>query len=906
MVNASPDVKSTPEAIQLASYQVPAYLITTTDLVFELYGSHTDVTATLVMYKNTESTVSDSVLRLVGADFVLQSLCIDGTLLTSERYQIEGEVLQISGVPETFTLEIKTRLKPQENTSLEGLYLSKGMYCTQCEAEGFRKITYYLDRPDVMSLFTTTVVADKAQYPILLSNGNPMERGDELRGDDEQGDGPARHWVKWVDPFKKPCYLFALVAGDLSVLKDTFVTMSGRKIDLQIFVEPHDLDKCDHAMDSLKRSMKWDEDVYGREYDLDIYMIVAVSHFNMGAMENKGLNIFNTSCVLAHPATTTDAGFQRVEAVIAHEYFHNWSGNRVTCRDWFQLSLKEGFTVFRDQEFSADMGSRAVKRVDDVNLLRTVQFAEDAGPMAHPIRPESYIEINNFYTVTIYEKGAEVVRMLHTLLGADGFRRGSDLYFERHDGKAVTCDDFVVAMEDANNADLTHFREWYRQAGTPIVGVSGRYDEANSTYTLTLTQQTPDSPGQKNKQQLQIPVGFGLLDAKGNDLPLRLEGGAQSQDGECSSLVLSLTEKEQSFCFNNITSCPTPSVLRGFSAPVKLEHQQSNEELAFLMSNDSDGFNRWSAGQKLAVNTMQAMIESSRGDVPLVGSEVLKHAYGSLLDEVMTGGIDKAMITSMLSLPSEAYIAEISTQADPCAIHRIRAFLRKDLAEYLLPRLMEVYQSIPLESEYVFSAESIAKRGLRNACLSYLMMLGESTGEYVAVDALCFDQYQDAANMSDQAAAFHAIVHSGSSHREGVIDRFYSQWKDEALVVDQWFMVQASAPQSAGLGRVEMLMTHEAFELTNPNKVRALIGGFCNGNLVNFHNKDGSGYQFLADCIIQLNSLNPQIAARLSGIMSRWKKYHPDYATLMQKELERILLAPLSPDVYEVVSKSLA
>ena len=900
MVNASPDLQSTPEAIQLASYQVPVYLITTTDLVFELYSSHTDVTATLAMHKNTDSTVDGSVvdasvLELVGADFELQSLCIDDMLLPSERYQIEGEVLQITDVPDRFTLEIKTRLKPQENTSLEGLYLSNGMYCTQCEAEGFRKITYYLDRPDVMSLFTTTVIADKAQYPILLSNGNPMERGEET----------GRHWVKWVDPFKKPCYLFALVAGDLSVLKDTFVTMSGRTIDLEIFVESHDLDKCDHAMDSLKRAMKWDEDVYGREYDLDIYMIVAVSHFNMGAMENKGLNIFNTSCVLAHPATTTDAGFQRVEAVIAHEYFHNWSGNRVTCRDWFQLSLKEGFTVFRDQEFSADMGSRTVKRVEDVNLLRTVQFAEDAGPMAHPIRPESYIEINNFYTVTIYEKGAEVVRMLHTLMGADGFRSGSDLYFERHDGEAATCDDFVAAMEDANNADLSHFKEWYRQAGTPVVGVSGYYDEAASTYTLTLTQRAPDTPGQKNKAPLNIPVGIGLLDANGNDLPLHIEGGVQLTDKACSSLVLSLTEKEQSFCFKGITSCPTPSVLRGFSAPVKLEHQQSNEELAFLMSNDSDGFNRWSAGQQLAVNTMLVMIESSRDEVPLVGSDALKHAYGLLLGDVMKGGADMAMITSMLSLPSEAYLAEISARVDPGAIHQVRAFLRKDLAAYLHPRLMDVYQSIPLESEYVYSAEAIAQRGLRNACLSYLMMLDESAEGYSTVDALCFDQYQKAANMSDQAAALHAIVHSDSDHREDVINQFYSQWKGESLVVDQWFMVQASAPQNGGLARVETLMAHEAFELTNPNKVRALIGGFCNGNLVNFHNKDGSGYQFLADRIIQLNTLNPQIAARLSGIMSRWKKYQPDYAALMQKELERILQAPLSPDVYEVVSKSL-
>lgn len=879
MVNVASSEQNTPESIQLADYQVPLFLISTTDLVFDLCDDHTAVKALLAVYRNPASDNPSTVLELVGAQLELQALIIDGQLLTDDRYQIEGETLRINDVPDAFTLEIKTRLKPQENTSLEGLYLSNGMYCTQCEAEGFRKITYYLDRPDVMSKFTTTIIADKSQYPILLSNGNPIDKGD---------DGE-RHWVKWEDPFKKPCYLFALVAGDLSVLKDSFTTMSGRTVDLQIYVEPHDLEKCGHAMDSLKRSMRWDEEVYGREYDLDIYMIVAVSHFNMGAMENKGLNIFNTSCVLAHPATTTDAGFQRVEAVIAHEYFHNWSGNRVTCRDWFQLSLKEGFTVFRDQEFSADMGSRTVKRVEDVNLLRTVQFAEDAGPMSHPIRPESYIEINNFYTVTIYEKGAEVVRMLHTLVGDAGFRKGSDLYFERHDGEAATCDDFVAAMEAANGIDLTHFKRWYSQAGTPVVGVSGQYDEASSTYELTLTQRTPDSPGQVGKAPLQIPVSVGLLDEKGDDFPL-----VENK----TSLVLSLTEKEQTFRFQNITSRPTPSVFRGFSAPVKLEHQQSDEELAFLMSHDSDGFNRWSACQQLAVNTMRLMVESSAKGEPLVGSAPLREAYGRLLADKQ---LDKAMITSMMTLPSEAYLAEISEQVDPGAIYSVRAFLQKDLASHLQTQLLETYRAIPLEDKYVFTADAIADRGLRNICLAYLMTLGDSS-----VEALCLSQYHQAANMTDQAAAFRAIVHSTSEGKQSVIDQFYAQWSEEALVVDQWFMVQASAPLTGGLARVEALLNHDAFEITNPNKVRALIGGFCNGNLVNFHHKDGSGYRFLADRIIQLNELNPQIAARLSGIMSRWKKYHPDYANLMKGELERVMKGPLSPDVYEVVSKSLS
>ncbi|PCJ45368.1 MAG: aminopeptidase N [Moraxellaceae bacterium] len=878
-------VQSAPEAIYLTDYQVPPYLISNTDLVFDLGEAYTDVTALLKVNKNPASDVHDAVLELVGANLELQSLAINGEELGQERYQVNGEVLRISDVPDQFELSVHTRIKPQENTSLEGLYLSKGMYCTQCEAEGFRKITYYLDRPDVMSRFTTKIIADKASYPILLSNGNPVGKGEE----------GSRHWVKWEDPFSKPCYLFALVAGDLSVLKDTFTTMTGRTIDLQIFVEPHDLDKCDHAMDSLKRSMRWDEDVYGREYDLDIYMIVAVSHFNMGAMENKGLNIFNTSCVLAKPETTTDAGFQRVEAVIAHEYFHNWSGNRVTCRDWFQLSLKEGFTVFRDQEFSADMGSRTVKRVEDVNMLKTVQFAEDAGPMAHPIRPDSYLEINNFYTVTVYEKGAEVVRMLHTLMGASEFRKGCDLYFNRHDGQAATCDDFVASMEDASKLDFSHFKEWYRQAGTPVVGVSGQYDEATSTYELTLTQRTPDTPGQTNKVPLQIPVAVGLLDELGNDLPLTLEGNENKPSSE--SLVLSLTEQEQVFRFVDVASQPVPSVLRGFSAPVKLEHSQSNDELAFLMSNDSDGFNRWSASQQLAVNVMQSMIERDAAGLSLESSEVLNRAYGQLLKD---DSLDKAMITSMMSLPSEAYMAQISEQVDPGAIHRVRRSLRQDLGENLQSQLLAVYQAIPLESSYVFSAQAIAQRGLRNACLSYLMLLDDS-----AMESLCLEQYNQASNMTDQAAAFHAITHSESEHKQSVVDQFYGQWKDEALVIDQWFMVQASAPSVGGLARVEALMEHEAFEITNPNKVRALVGGFCNGNLVNFHNKDGSGYRYLADRIIQLNTLNPQIASRLCGMLSRWKKYHPDYANPMKTELERIFAAPLSPDVYEIVSKSL-
>lgn len=876
-----------PKTIRLSDYKPPNYLIDTIHLDVRIYDEYTDVVSHMAVRANPDVPDARSQpLELLGADLELLAIQLDGETLARERYQIEEETLSITGCPERFTLLTMTRINPKANTSLEGLYVSKGMYCTQCEAEGFRKITYYLDRPDVMARFTTRVEADKQAYPVLLSNGNPVEQGDLAQG---------RHYVIWEDPFKKPCYLFALVAGDLSMVEDSFTTCSGREVALQLFVEPQDLDKCAHAMDSLKRAMAWDEQVYGREYDLDIYMIVAVSHFNMGAMENKGLNIFNTSCVLASAKTTTDMGFQRVESVIAHEYFHNWSGNRVTCRDWFQLSLKEGFTVFRDQQFSADMGSATVNRIDDVNMLKTLQFAEDSGPMAHPIRPDSYIEINNFYTMTVYEKGAEVVRMMHRLLGSDGFRKGSDLYFERHDGQAVTCDDFVQAMEDANGVDLTQFRLWYSQAGTPHLTASTEYDAGNQQFSITLEQHTPPTPGQPDKHSLLIPVGIGLLGADGKDLPLQLADGSRLDE---DNPVLKLTQEKQTFVFTGIHDQPVASLLRGFSAPVKLTFDQSRRELAFLMSHDSDGFNRWNAAQRLTVLVLTDLMAAYGKGSELAVDQQLLDAFRILLTDE---SLDQAMVAKMLELPTEQFLAELlpkPVQVD--AIHHAREALKRMLAQGLKNELQQVISRCPVDTEYHYEVNAVARRSLRNVCLGYLMSLADDEATN-----LCQQQYHQASNMTDQLAAFRALAHSDRAEKTQVIADFYGQWQQESLVVDQWFMVQASSPQNDTLENVKALMQHEAFEMTNPNKIRALIGAFCNNNPVNFHKVDGSGYTFLADQIITLNKLNPQVASRMATILTRWANYDNVRADLIKQQLKRIKAEPLSPDVYEVVTKAL-
>ncbi|MDS9873749.1 aminopeptidase N [Pseudomonas protegens] len=880
-----------PKMIYLKDYQAPEYLIDETHLTFELFEDHSLVHAQLVMRRNPARGAGLPPLVLDGQQLELLSVSLSDQALSASDYQLDDSHLTLHPTSASFTLDTSVKIHPESNTALEGLYKSSGMFCTQCEAEGFRKITYYLDRPDVMSKFTTTVVAEQHSYPVLLSNGNPIASGS---GED------GRHWATWEDPFMKPAYLFALVAGDLWCVEDSFRTQSGRDVALRIYVEPENIDKCQHAMNSLKKSMRWDEETYGREYDLDIFMIVAVNDFNMGAMENKGLNIFNSSAVLARAETATDAAHQRVEAIVAHEYFHNWSGNRVTCRDWFQLSLKEGFTVFRDAGFSADMNSATVKRIQDVAYLRTHQFAEDAGPMAHAVRPESFIEISNFYTLTVYEKGSEVVGMIHTLLGAEGFRKGSDLYFERHDGQAVTCDDFVKAMEDANGVDLTQFKRWYSQAGTPRLAVSESYDAAAKTYSLTFRQSCPQTPDKVEKLPFVIPVALGLLDSTGADMALRLAGEAAAQG---SSRVLSVTEAEQTFTFVDIAEHPLPSLLRGFSAPVKLSFPYNRDQLMFLMQHDSDGFNRWDAGQQLSVQVLQELIAQHQQGRALVMDERLVAALGTVLAD---DSLDQAMVAEMLSLPGEAYLTEISEVADVEAIHAAREFARQQLADSLFDALWKRYQAnrqVSKATAYVAESEHFARRALQNIALSYLMLTHKPE-----VLAAAIEQFDSADNMTERLTALAVLVNSPfEAEKAKALEVFAENFKDNALVMDQWFSVQAGSPLPGGLERVKALMQHPAFNIKNPNKVRALVGAFAGQNLINFHAADGSGYRFLADLVIQLNGFNPQIASRQLAPLTRWRKYDSARQALMKGELERIRASgELSSDVFEVVSKSLA
>ena len=882
-----------PQMIYLKDYQAPEYLIDETHLTFELFDDHSLVHAQLVMRRNPARGAGLPPLVLDGQLLELLSVQLDDTELSAADYQLTPDHLTLHPQAESFTVDTSVRIHPETNTALEGLYKSSGMFCTQCEAEGFRKITYYLDRPDVMSKFTTTLSADKHNFPVLLSNGNPIASGPEDDG---------RHWATWEDPFMKPAYLFALVAGDLWCVEDKFTTMSQREVTLRIYVEPENIDKCQHAMTSLQKSMRWDEETYGREYDLDIFMIVAVNDFNMGAMENKGLNIFNSSAVLARAETATDAAHQRVEAIVAHEYFHNWSGNRVTCRDWFQLSLKEGFTVFRDSGFSADMNSATVKRIQDVAYLRTHQFAEDAGPMAHAVRPDSFIEISNFYTLTVYEKGSEVVGMIHTLLGAAGFRKGSDLYFERHDGQAVTCDDFIKAMEDANGVDLTQFKRWYSQAGTPRLAVSESYDSAAKTYSLTFRQSCPTTPGQPgdSKKPFVIPVELGLLDKQGGEIALRLQGEAAAGG---TTRVISVTEAEQTFTFVDIAEQPLPSLLRGFSAPVKLSFPYNRDQLMFLMQHDSDGFNRWDAGQQLSVQVLQELIGQYQKGQPMVLDQRLVTALGTVLADT---SLDQAMIAEMLSLPGEAYLTEISEVADVDAIHAAREFVRKQLADSLFDGLWARYtanRQVSKATPYVAEAEHFARRALQNIALSYLML-----SEKPEVLAATIEQFDSADNMTERLTALAVLVNSPfTAEKDKALAVFAENFKDNPLVMDQWFSVQAGSPLPGGLDRVKALMQHPAFNIKNPNKVRALIGAFAGQNLINFHAADGSGYRFLADLVIQLNGFNPQIASRQLAPLTRWRKYDSARQALMKAELVRIRdSGELSSDVFEVVSKSLA
>ncbi|MBZ9560109.1 MULTISPECIES: aminopeptidase N [unclassified Modicisalibacter] len=873
------------QPVYLKDYQPPAYRVTHAELKFDLEASATRVDAVLHLERHPDSAPGQP-LVLDGEKLDLERVAIDGQDLGEDEYRVDAATLTIDAVPERFRLETRVVIDPASNTALEGLYLSNGMFCTQCEAQGFRRITFYPDRPDVMATFSTTVIGDSAALPVLLSNGNPVEKGELPNG---------RHFVTWEDPHPKPSYLFALVAGKLEKVEDHFTTMSGREVTLQLWVEPENLDKTEHAMRSLKTAMKWDEETYGREYDLDLFMIVAVNDFNMGAMENKGLNIFNSAAVLTHPQTATDAAFQRVEGVVAHEYFHNWSGNRVTCRDWFQLSLKEGFTVFRDQSFSADVNSAPVKRIEDVSFLRTAQFAEDAGPTAHPVQPDHYIEISNFYTLTIYEKGSEIVRMLRNLLGWETFRQGSDLYFARFDGQAVTIEDFVGCMAEVSGLDLDQFMRWYSQAGTPEIDAHGEYDYAKAEYHLTLRQRTPTTPGQPDKLPLHIPVRVGLVGTKsGEDLALTLDGESLGKSG-----VLHLREEEQTFVFTDVAEAPVPSLLRGFSAPVKLRFPYGREDLAFLLQHDSDGFNRWDAGQRLALLALDDLIAAHRNGVEKVMDARVIEAFRTLLTEPAD---DKAVLAEMLTLPSEAYIAEQQPVVDVDAIHAAREFVRQSLALALRDDFLALYQANRSDAPYAPTAEQIAERRLKNVALAYLMSIEDEE----AVE-LARQQFEDQHNMTDVRAALTLLVHSSRGDvADPLLKAFGEKWAHDPLVMDQWFSIQVTRPQSDALERVKYLMDHPAFSLKNPNRVRALIGAFAGQNRVNFHRLDGEGYKLLADVVIELNRLNPEIAARIITPLTRWQRYDEQRQALMKAELERIQAEELSPNVYEVVEKALA
>jgi aminopeptidase N len=861
-----------PKPIRRLDYLPPAFWVDSVVLDFDIHEDLTRVRSRLSLRRNDAADApADCVFD--GEMLVIESLAVDGRVLGEADYHYEGDRLTLLSVPDQFVFESVVTIDPQSNTALEGLYVSKGMYCTQCEAEGFRRITFFPDRPDVLSRFTTTVRADKSRYPLLLSNGNPLAQGEE----------GSRHWVTWEDPFAKPCYLFALVAGDLACLEDRFATSSGRAVALRIYAEHHDLDKLDFAMDSLKRSMRWDEEVYGREYDLDIYMIVAVSHFNMGAMENKGLNIFNTSCVLAHPDTTTDQGYQRVEAVVAHEYFHNWSGNRVTCRDWFQLSLKEGFTVFRDQEFSADMHSRAVKRVEDVDMLRTIQFAEDGGPMAHPVRPDEYQKIDNFYTVTIYEKGAEVVRMQYNLLGPELFRKATDLYFSRFDGQAVTCDDFVDCMEQVSGQDMSRFRRWYSQAGTPQVTAVDQY--ANGIYRLTLSQHTAPTPGQAGKQPLMIPVAMALLGQSGQPLPVNDQGDIET--------VLILSDAAQTFEFA-VAEQPVPVLLRGFSAPVGLHYPYRAEQLALILAHDSDGYCRWDAAQRLGGDAIGRIMQ---GADPAAEAEQLRAPWRQVLARAAE---DPAGAALLLALPSEKALAEQFLPLNPGALHQARRRLEQALGSCLEADIEMLLPSLAVSGPYQATAADIGRRTLMQRCLAMLAAAGKKD----LADRLAL-QFRSAGNMTERLGALRLLVWHGLPGADQALAEFATRYAAEALVMDQWFAVQALIPGEGTVGVVERLMAHPAFEMTSPNRVRGLLGSFANGNPSAFHAADGSGYRLYAGALTRLDRLNPQVAARMANAFAVMPRLATDLRANMRSAVQFLREGECSANLAEVLDRLL-
>jgi aminopeptidase N len=865
-----------PPAILRADYRPPDFRILHLGLDFAL-----DPQATTVRARIDIERVGAGDLVLDGRKLELVSVALDGRMLGPADYARGDEHLTIHGVGARADLEIVTRIDPGGNTSLDGLYRSSGSFCTQCEPQGFRKITYYLDRPDVMAPMTVKLTADRAHYPVLLSNGNRIDAGVI---------GGGRHYAVWDDPFPKSSYLFALVAGDLGNITDTFTTASGRVVNLGIYAAPADLDKLDHAMRSLKAAMAWDERTYGREYQLDIFNIVAVGDFNMGAMENTGLNIFNTKYVLASPDTATDVDYAGVEGVIGHEYFHNWSGNRVTCRDWFQLSLKEGLTVFRDQQFSADSSGPAVKRIADVDRLRRSQFPEDAGPMAHPVRPDSYIEINNFYTPTVYEKGAEVVRMIRTLLGPRRFRAGMDLYFDRHDGQAVTCDDFVQAMEDASSVDLTQFRRWYAQAGTPVLTASGHYDAAARRYSLTLEQSTPPTPGQAEKSPLHIPIAMALLGPDGKALPLGEDSATER--------VIELRTAKASFDFENVPAAPAPSLLRGFSAPVRLVSDQGGQELAFLIAHDDDPVARWDAGQSLAVRTMLAM--ASGDDAGALG-DLLIDSIGKMLCDA---ALDPGLAAVMLSLPDATGLAEFVNPVDVAALAAAARDMRVALARRLRPLVRDVYaRTGPVNSagEDDISAAAMGRRALHNAALRLLMATPDDE-----TIALAERQFHDAQGMTLRIGALAALADTDGPARETALAAFYERHQGNALTVDKWFSVQARADRPQTLDDVRRLMRHPDFTTGNPNRLRALISAFADGNFTRFHDRAGDGYRLLADIVAHLDATNPQVGARMLGPLRQWRRFAEPQRGLMKNALEDLNGRVKSRDIFEVVSKSLA
>ncbi len=875
-----------PRPIYLKDYRPADYRIETVDLRFDLDLARTIVRSRLSIRRR-DGVDGAPPLVLDGQDIELLSIKLDGRALTPGDYTLGADRLAVEAPPAAFVLEIETACAPKENTALEGLYQSSGGFVTQCEAEGFRKITYFLDRPDNLSVFKTEIVADKSAAPVLLSNGNLLESEDLPDG---------RHRTLWHDPFPKPSYLFALVAGDFACVENRFTTMSGRAVTLRIYVEPGNEDRCYFAMESLKKSMRWDEETFGLEYDLDMFMIVAASDFNMGAMENKGLNVFNAKYVLADPETATDADYANIEAIIAHEYLHNWTGNRVTCRDWFQLSLKEGLTVFRDQEFSADMRSAAVKRIGDVRMLRARQFPEDSGPLAHPVQPKSYIEINNFYTATVYEKGAEIIRMIQTLIGRDKFRKGMDIYIGRHDGAAATIEDFIAAMADASGTDLSQFRRWYDQAGTPRIAVDGTYDADAEIYDMTVTQSCPAKLGEPDKQALVIPLAVGLLDGAGNDLPLRFEGEAEAP----TTRVLQVAETTQTYRFTNVPEAPIPSLLRGFSAPAIVDPPLDRDRQAFLMAHDSDPFNRWESGQQFAVALLLDMVEAiQRGTAP-----ASPDAYIAAVENVIAGAdADKALTAQMLTLPGEEYLGNQMQQVDVAAIHQARESLSVSIARALREPLTALYHGNAGNQPYSPDAREAGRRRLRNAALSYLAALDEPE-----TTALCAAQYANADNMTDRIAALDMLSDLDGPERSDALADFYATWKHDPIVTDKWLSIQAVSSQPGTLDAVVGLLEHDAFSIRNPNRVRALIGAFCNSNQLRFHAADGRGYVFLADQVLRLDPLNPQVAARLLAPLGPWRRFDAPRQGLMKTQLQRVLDTGnrLSMDVYEIASKSLA